>query len=240
MNATAERCPYCGEPQILDVFEVWSDHNFMLDTCCEGLRDAAAQQLDDDYHQVDGLRSSSRWFAPIMEKAVGYALRRVIPHAGSLLADYALSIRPVDFATALAFVREHHAHCRPPAGWKFGAQIVSGSTRIGVVIVGRPVARMLDRTGTTLEVTRLCLDRTLPDPLRWNACSMLYSWAAREARKRGASRIISYTRDDESGASLIAAGWKIDRRSAGGSWSRQGRRRASINTVPKHRWCRVL
>ncbi len=240
MTTADELCPYCGEVQVLDVAEVWTDHSFMLDTCCEGLRDAVAQQLDEDHNEDRPNRSNAQWFRPIMDNAVGHKLRRVIPHAGGFLADYALTVRPVDLATAKAFVRDHHAHCSVPAGWKFGAQLMNGPTRCGVVIVGRPVSRVLDRQRDTLEVTRLCLDRSLPPALNWTGCSTAYGWAAREARKRGFRRIITYTRQDEAGTSLIAAGWSIDGETAGGSWSRAGRRRESRNTVPKHRWSRLL
>ena len=235
-----ELCPFCGEPQIVDVAEVWADHSFMLDTCCEGMRDAVALQLDEEHDEDRPNRSNAHWFRPVMGQAIGYSLRRVVPYDGTYIADYALTLRPVAFAAAVAFVREHHAHCKPPAGWKFGGQIHNGPTLIGVVMVGRPVARRLDAGGDTMEVTRLCLDRDLPDALRWNACSQAYSWAAKEARKRGARRIVTYTRQDEAGTSLRAAGWQLDAPTKGGTWSRTGRTRTSTNTVPKYRWSRSL
>ena len=29
-------CYWCGEPYRCELFEVWDDGDFMLDTCCEG------------------------------------------------------------------------------------------------------------------------------------------------------------------------------------------------------------
>jgi hypothetical protein len=89
---------------------------------------------------------------------------------------------------------------------------------VGVVIVGRPVARMLD-DGKTLEVTRCCTDGT------HNACSMLYSAARRAAKALGYKRIITYILATETGGSLKAAGWRLVGPAGGGSWNRTGRPR---------------
>ena len=53
----------------------------------------------------------------------------------------------------------------------------------------------------TCEVVRVATDGTP------NACSFLYGNAARIARLMGFRRIITYTLDNESGASLRAVGW---------------------------------
>ena len=57
------------------------------------------------------------------------------------------------------------------------------------------------------EVNRLCIRRDTAAALRWNAASMLYGWCAREAARQGWRKIITYTRVDEPGTSLRAAGW---------------------------------
>lgn len=75
--------------------------------------------------------------------------------------------------------------------------------------MGRPVSRGLD-DGQTLEVTRLCTDGTK------NACSFLYSKAARVARELGYSKIITYILMSESGDSLKASGWYLDAENVGG------------------------
>ena len=66
-----------------------------------------------------------------------------------------LSVRSIGLAEAKAFVARHHAHAPAPVGWKFGCGIEDALGLVGVVMVGRPVARGLD-DGQTLEIIRLC------------------------------------------------------------------------------------
>ncbi len=79
---------------------------------------------------------------------------------------------------------------------------------LGVGILGRPVSQILD-DGLTLEVSRTATDGTA------HACSALLGALAREAKSiklRGHTiyRLTTYTRISESGASLRAAGWRLD------------------------------
>jgi hypothetical protein len=84
---------------------------------------------------------------------------------------------------------------------------------VGVAMVGRPVARAFD-DGRTLEVNRSCTDGTK------NANSMLYGAAWRAAKALGYTRLITYTQEGESGASLRGAGWRVvAERNARGSWA---------------------
>jgi hypothetical protein len=124
-----------------------------------------------------------------------------------------LCLVPLDFKTAAAFVAEHHRHHTPPAGHKFSLGAVQNDKLVGVVIVGRPVARMRD-DGATLEVTRLCTDGSR------NACSFLYGAAARACFALGYRRIGTYILTSEPGTSLKAAGWKLIGERGGGSWAR--------------------
>lgn len=115
----------------------------------------------------------------------------------------ALRLVPVDFASAAAFVDANHRHHRRPAGHKFSIGVANDDDElVGVAMVGRPVARKLD-DGLTLEVNRTCTDGTR------NANSMLYAAAWQAAKALGYRRLITYTQDGESGASLSAAGWKV-------------------------------
>ncbi|MFI1119429.1 XF1762 family protein [Streptomyces physcomitrii] len=82
-----------------------------------------------------------------------------------------------------------------------GAADESGTLH-AVAIVGRPVARHLD-DGATLEVTR-----TASDGAR-NANSLLYGASWRAAKALGYRRLITFTQEGESGASLRGAGWRI-------------------------------
>lgn len=123
-----------------------------------------------------------------------------------------LSVLPIDFAEAAAFVREHHRHHTQPVGHKFSIAAMLGERLVGVAIVGRPVARGRD-DGVTLEVTRLCTDGTR------NACSFLYGASARAAFALGYQRIGTYILKREPGTSLAAAGWKCIGEVKGRSWS---------------------
>lgn len=118
-----------------------------------------------------------------------------------------LTLIPITLAVANAFVAGHHRHHQPVVGHKYSIGCSANGALVGVVIVGRPVSRYLD-DGATLEVTRLCTDGTP------NACSILYAAAARAAKAMGYSRIITYTLDTESGASLRAVGWRAKARQA--------------------------
>lgn len=81
-----------------------------------------------------------------------------------------LQLQPITYPEACEFIRRHHSHHLPPQGWKFGIACNDGAEVVGVVTVGRPVARNLD-DGWTLEVTRCCTDRTK------HAASKLYAAA---------------------------------------------------------------
>ena len=134
-----------------------------------------------------------------------------------------LELQPIDWDEAIAFVTRHHRHHKPPQGWKFGIAVNDGKEVVGVIIVGRPVARHLDN-GQVLEVTRCCTDGSK------NACSMLYSAAWRAAKAMGYQRLITYTLKAEGGSSLRAAGWTVIGEAGGGSWSRPSRFR--VDTHP--------
>ena len=129
-----------------------------------------------------------------------------------------LTAIPLELAEANAFIREHHRHHGQVVGHKFSIGAALDSTIVGVVIVGRPVARMRD-DGLTLEVTRLCSDG------KKNACSFLYGAAALAAFAMGYKRIGTYILASENGASVKAAGWRLIGDAGGGSWSRKGRPR---------------
>jgi hypothetical protein len=135
-----------------------------------------------------------------------------------------LSLVPVSFADASAFVSAWHRHHEPPVGHKFSIGVALEETLVGVVIVGRPVARFYD-DGRTLEVTRCATDGTP------NAASMLYAAAWRASKALGFRRLVTYTQRGESGASLLAAGWVvIAERPARPGWDRPSRPRVPTGT----------
>jgi hypothetical protein len=125
---------------------------------------------------------------------------------------------PLDFESAEEFTRRWHRHHLPAHGHKFSIGACKDGNLVGVVVVGRPVAR-LRNDGETLEVTRLCTDGTK------NACSFLYGRAARAAFALGYRRIGTYIRVDEPGVSLRAAGWKLIGEKKARSWNMPNRPR---------------
>lgn len=133
-----------------------------------------------------------------------------------------LELQPITYSEACEFITRHHSHHLPPQGWKWGIAVNDGEKVVGVVTVGRPVARRLD-DGWTLEVTRCCTNGTK------HVASKLYAAAWRAARAMGYRRIITYTLEGELGTSLVAAGWKELYSTPGKSWSVPSRPR-----VDKH------
>ncbi len=113
-----------------------------------------------------------------------------------------LELVPADWETCARFVGTLHRHHAPPAGWKWGHAVEADGVLVGVAMVGRPVARAFD-DGRTVECNRTCTDG------HPNVNSMLYGAVARAAFAKGYRRVITYTQEGESGASLKAAGWRI-------------------------------
>lgn len=112
-----------------------------------------------------------------------------------------LTIVPISLKAAKAFVRDLHRHNKPPVGHKFSIGVCTDDgVLVGVATIGRPVNATLD-DGLTAEVARTCTDG-FP-----NANSALYGAACRVARAMGYRRMSTYTQADESGASLVAAGF---------------------------------
>lgn len=99
-----------------------------------------------------------------------------------------------------------------------------GDRVVGVAVVGRPVARML-QDGYTAEVTRLCTDGTP------HVASKLYAACWRAARALGYRRLITYILDSEPGTSLVAAGWRLVGAAGGGSWDRKDRPRVDTHPI---------
>ena len=229
-------CLFCGEPEELSIGEIWSDHNFQLSTCCPDMLDQVSHEINaDPAWGRDLLRRLGA------EELTGHSLRRVFDgDCGTPMLDCKLPFRDIDHASARAFIARHHGHCSPPRVWRFGTTIMNGWTLLGVVVVGNPVAPAFNGTGT-VEVNRLCVRRDLDPMLRRDCCSKLYGWSAREAERRGFRRIITYTRIDELGTSLAAAGWVCEGPAGGRGWHSKRRSRSNVNAwIKKVRWSRTL
>ena len=229
-------CPWCGDAEVLEIADIWSGHEFMLETCCYARHEqVVAEMAEDPEWAVELLRHLGA------EDLTGHRLRRLYDgNFSPPVLDFKLDVRPVSFAVMQAFVGRFHRHCAPPVTWRFGAGIFNGWTQIGVLSVGNPVAIAYGNRGW-VEVNRLCVRPDLAPQLAWNACSQLYGHAAREAERRGFQKIITYTRQDESGTSLRAAGWDCEGAAGGRSWNGKGRKRNTAEAfVPKLRWSRSL
>lgn len=126
---------------------------------------------------------------------------------------------PLELKEANSYVERLHRHHAPVHRDKFRFGVEVDGVLHGVIQVARPVNRVLD-DGDTLEVVRCCTDGTK------NACSFLYSRAARIAKEMGYKKIITYILENEDGASLKASGWvKEADNIRGGSWNTPSRPR---------------
>jgi hypothetical protein len=142
-----------------------------------------------------------------------------------------LEVAPMTIRAAKAYITTHHRHHRAPVSGLFAVGVRKAGELVGVLIVGRPVARMTAQDPHTVEATRCATDGSK------NAISMLYSAAWRAARALGYRRLITYTLPEEGGASMRASGFVCVGQAGGGSWSRKGRERADTHpTQTKLRW----
>jgi hypothetical protein len=134
---------------------------------------------------------------------------------------------------ANAFVEQFHRHSRPTVGGKFAIGATDNGRLVGVAIVGRPVARRL-QDSFTVEVNRVCVLDDAPK----NTCSFLYGRCWRIWQQMGGKRMLTYTLQDESGASLRGVGWKMAGEVKAGGWDRADRRRdwQPIYGQQKFRW----
>jgi len=145
-----------------------------------------------------------------------------------------LELQPITYQEACEFISKHHRHHLPPQGWKLGIAVNDGKKIVGVITIGRPVARHLD-DDWTLEITRCCTDGTK------NACSILYGAAWRAVKSMGYKRLITYTLLSEVGSSLRAAGYKEVYKTKGGSWDCKARPRVQkAPTDQKTLWEQVV
>lgn len=138
-----------------------------------------------------------------------------------------LIIVPIFQDEAFAFIEQYHRHHKKPVGSVFQLAVSDGDKIVGVAVVGRPVSRIIQENGFTLEVTRLCSDGTK------QVCSMLYAACWRVCREMGYRKLITYILNTEPGISLRAAGWTLVGERGGGSWSVKSRPRVDKHPLQK-------
>jgi|TARA_R100000455_G_C6258088_1_gene113701 hypothetical protein len=152
-----------------------------------------------------------------------------------------LRVIPTTIREANEFIRNHHRHHRPTARnsgkWALAALDVDDHV-VGVLIAASPVsAAYMD--GLTLEVSRLCVVANAPK----GTCSYLLSKCCAVWRLMGGRKVLTYTLQSETGASLRGAGWvlagsvKPHKRWEGKSRCDGIQREPlAIYQVPKYRW----
>lgn len=214
------------------MLEAYSTGEFTVTACCEAtelaLREGALGA---------GLEDRPVWREAF--RRAGLEVRAVWDEDPGMLADYGLELEPIEQAEAFRFVDLHHRHLDPPVGWRWGHALRGQRGIVGVAIVGNPTGRWR-HPEELVEVTRCAVRELHPKGLTWNACSMLYGAAAREAKRRGYQRIITYTRQDEQGASLRASGFTVTGKVRARHWGCASRPRAEGELIPKLRWERQL
>lgn len=165
-----------------------------------------------------------------------------------------MKIVPLNLRQANDFVEQWHRHSSRTNndGGKFAIGLEHGGALVGVAIVGRPVARML-QDGLTAEVVRCCVSPDAPK----GSPSKLYQTCARIWQLMGGTKIVTYTLKREGGASIAnltlgkpmlygppqAHQWQTAADVGGGrQWDAPSRRRVAkpIYEEPKERHERLL
>lgn len=170
-----------------------------------------------------------------LQRLAGSGLVSVAEHGENVRAAVTsqsrLRVVPCSIAQAKAFVETVHRHHGASTSARYALAVADEDGLVrGVALVGRPVARLLD-DGWTLEVNRTATDGCP------NACSALYGASLRLAKSLGYARLVTYTRQDEPGTSLRAAGWESEGPIRARSWNMPGRPRTDkTEIVRRERW----
>lgn len=144
-----------------------------------------------------------------------------------------MRVIPLTRDGANAIIGQHHRHNRRVPGYRFAIGAMHEGKLVGVAVVGRPVARAFD-AAKVAEVNRLCV---VPDAPK-GTCSFLYGAARRIWFSMGGERMVTYTLQSESGASLRGAGWtptELPARSGKG-WLSRDREHQAVFDEQKIRW----
>lgn len=144
-----------------------------------------------------------------------------------------MTVFPLTRDAALEIIGRYHRHNSRPVGYRFALGARHEGELVGVVVVGRPVGRAFNFEEVA-EVNRLCVVPTAPK----NTCSFLYGAARRVWFAMGGKRVITYTLQAESGASLRGAGWtpKVLPARKGKGWLSRDREYQPVFSALKLRW----
>lgn len=143
-----------------------------------------------------------------------------------------LELQPLPVRAACDEVWILHRHLPRVVGGLFACALWVDGTRVAVAIASLPKAPQ-SNDGFTVEISRLASDG------HRNACSRLYGALCRAAAAVGYRRAITFTRLDEPGTSLVAAGFTDDGLTREQSWDRPSRSRSAERSQVR-RWVRRL
>ena len=142
---------------------------------------------------------------------------------------------PLTRDAANEFIAQHHRHCGRVTSHRGAIGCEHGGKLVGVAILANPPARALAADPFLVEVVRLCVSHDAPR----NTPSWLLARCRRAAVALGFRKVTTVTLDDESGASLRAAGFVQARKMrARNGWTSKSRERGALNTDhrAKVRW----
>ncbi len=143
-----------------------------------------------------------------------------------------IELRPIPVRPAQKLVATMHRHLPRIEGGLFGCSAWVDGELVGVAVASEPKAPA-DRQKRIVEITRVATDG------HRNACSRLYAALCRAAASVGYLRAKTFTRLDEPGTSLRAAGFTDDGLTREQSWDRPSRKRdGQLSQV--RRWVREL
>lgn len=170
----------------------------------------------------------------------GYALRATPGERAA--GAHEMRIVPILLRQANDFVEAHHRHSSRTSndGGKFAVGLMEGTVLVGVAIVGRPIARMLQLGGEyPAELLRLCTSPACPK----GGGSKLYSRVKRIWQLMGGTHLHTYTLEAESRASMRGAGLRDPAAIvAPRQWDTKSRRRRdrAVAAKPKVHWTEEL
>jgi hypothetical protein len=144
-----------------------------------------------------------------------------------------MTVFPIIRDAALDIIGQYHRHNKRPVSYRFALGAKHDGALVGVAIVGRPLARVYN-IEEVAEVIRLCVVPGAPK----NTCSFLYGACRRVWFAMGGKRLITYTLQSESGASLRGVGWMPTelKKRTGKGWHSRERTHQAVFDEPKLRW----
>lgn len=143
-----------------------------------------------------------------------------------------LELRPIGTREASQVVKRLHRHLPKIVGGLFACSVWADGELVGVGVASEPKSSR-DRGKRIVEITRVATNG------QRNACSRLYGALCRAASAVGYLRAKTFTRLDEPGTSLRAAGFRDEGLTDEQSWDRPSGPRGKVLSRVR-RWSRPL